>query len=128
MPVRLTAKTLKEWREATWLAQDKRCAITGYSISAAEAVADHCHKTGHCRGVLHRGVNSLLGKIENGMPRFGVSVPLLRAMAPAVADYLAKDYSENPYYPTHRTEDEKREARNAKARKARAAKKAKEST
>ena len=48
---------------------------------------------------------------------------MLRAMAPPVGEYLSKDYSNNPIYPTFRTEDEKREARNAKARKARAAKK-----
>ena len=120
---RLNARQLKEWREATWLAQDKRCAISGYSISASEAVADHDHSTGHLRGVLHRGVNSLLGKCENNYRRYGLSLPLLAAMAPPVGKYLAADYSNNPLYPTHRTEDEKRERRNALARKARAKKK-----
>ena len=120
---RLNARQLKEWREATWLAQDKRCAISGYTISAGEAVADHDHSTGHLRGVLHRGVNSILGKCENNYRRYGVSLPMLRAMAPAIAAYIEKDYSANVYYPTHRTEDEKRERRNALARKARAKKK-----
>ena len=123
MPVRLNARQLKEWREATWLAQDKRCAITGYTISPSEAVADHDHSTGHLRGVLHRGVNALLGKCENNYRRYGVSLPMLRAMAPAIADYIEKDYSSNPLYPTHRTEDEKRELRNKRAREARAKKK-----
>ena len=122
-PARLSASKLKEWREATWLAQGKRCAITGYSISLSEAVADHDHATGHVRGVLHRGVNSLLGKIENNHKRYGVSLPMLRAMAPAVAAYIEKDYSANVFYPTHRTEDEKRELRNKRARDARAKKK-----
>ena len=120
---RLNARQLKEWREATWLAQGKRCAITGYSISASEAVADHDHSTGHLRGVLHRGVNSILGKCENNYRRYGLSLPLLTAMAPPLGAYLARDYSNNPLYPTHRTEDEKRERRNALARKARANKK-----
>ena len=120
---RLNARQLKEWREATWLAQDKRCAITGYTISPSEAVADHDHSTGHLRGVLHRGVNALLGKCENNYRRYGLSLPLLAAMSPPIGAYLTRDYSSNPLYPTHRTEDEKREARNAKARKARAAKK-----
>ena len=123
MPIRLNARQLKEWREATWLAQDKRCAITGYTISLAEAVADHDHSTGHLRGVLHRGANSLLGKIENNYRRYGVSLPMLRAMAPAVAAYIEKDYSSNVFYPTHRTEDEKRELRNKRARETRAKKK-----
>ena len=123
MPIRLTQAALKSWREATWLAQDKRCALTGYTISLAEAVADHDHSTGHLRGVLHRGVNALLGKCENNYRRYGLSLPLLAAMSPPIGAYLTRDYSSNPLYPTHRTEDEKREARNAKARKARAAKK-----
>lgn len=122
-PARLSAGKLKEWREATWLAQGKRCALTGYTISLAEAVADHDHATGHVRGVLHRGANSVLGKIENNYRRYGVSLPMLRAMAPAVAAYIEKDYSANVFYPTHRTEDEKRELRNKRARDARAKKK-----
>ena len=92
-------------------------------LSLSEAVADHDHATGHVRGVLHRGVNSLLGKIENNHKRYGVSLPMLRAMAPAVAAYIEKDYSANVFYPTHRTEDEKRELRNKRARDARAKKK-----
>ena len=96
--------------------------MTGYTISAAEAVLDHCHSTGHVRGVLHRGVNSLLGKCENNYRRYGLSLPMLRAMAPAIAAYIEKDYSANPLYPTHRTEDEKRELRNKRARDARARK------
>ncbi len=122
MPIRLTQAATKAWREATWLAQDKRCALTGYSISLAEAVADHDHSTGHVRGVLHRGVNSLLGKIENNHKRYGVSLPMLRAMAPTIAAYIEKDYSANVFYPTHRSEDEKRELRNKRARDARARK------
>jgi hypothetical protein len=121
--VRLTARQLTEWREATWLAQDKRCALTGYTISASEAVADHCHKTGHLRGVLHAGVNSLLGKIENALPRFGVSLPRLHAMAPRIAEYRSADYSANPLYPTDRTPEEKEARANKLARKRRAAKK-----
>lgn len=122
MPIRLTQAATKAHREAKLKEQGGRCALTGYTISAAEAVLDHDHATGHVRGVLHRGVNSLLGKIENNHKRYGVSLPMLRAMAPAVASYIERDYSDNAYYPTHRTADEKRERRNTLARKARAAK------
>ena len=96
--------------------------MTGYTISVTEAVLDHDHATGHVRGVLHRGVNSLLGKIENNHRRYGVSLPMLRAMAPAIAAYIEKDYSANVFYPTHRSADEKRELRNKRARDARARK------
>ena len=122
MPVRLTQAATKAYREAKLREQGGRCALTGYTISAAEAVLDHDHATGHVRGVLHRGVNSLLGKIENNHKRYGVSLPMLRAMAPTIADYIQRDYSNSPYYPTHRTEDEKRELRNKRAREARARK------
>ena len=123
MTVRLTQAALKSWREATWLAQDKRCALTGYTISLAEAVADHDHSTGHLRGVLHRGVNALLGKCENNYRRYGLSLPLLAAMSPPIGAYLTRDYSSNPIYPTHKTTEENRIIRNKRAREARAKKK-----
>ena len=123
MPVRLTQAATEAYREAKLKEQGGRCALSGYTLSPAEAVLDHCHTTGHVRGVLHRGVNSLLGKIENNHKRYGVSLPMLRAIAPAVAAYIEQDYSANVYYPTHRTEDEKRELRNKRARDARAKKK-----
>ena len=97
--------------------------MTGYTISMTEAVADHDHTTGHLRGVLHRGVNALLGKSENNHKRFGVSLPMLAAMAPPIGAYLRKDYTGNPIYPTYRTPDEKRERINEQARRRRAAKK-----
>ena len=123
MPIRLTQAATKAYREAKLKEQGGRCALTGYTLSAAEAVADHDHATGHVRGVLHREVNSLLGKIENNYRRYGVSLPMLRSMAPAIADYIEKDYSSNPIYPTHKTTEEKRIIRNARAREARAKKK-----
>ena len=122
MPVRLTQAATKAYREAKLREQGGRCAITGYTISASEAVLDHCHSTGHVRGVLHRGVNALLGKCENNYRRYGLSLPMLAAMAPPIGAYLTRDYSNNPLYPTHRTEDEKRELRNKRAREARARK------
>lgn len=120
MAERLTAKALKEYRERQWLAQDKRCALTGYSISLEQAVVDHDHKTGHIRGVIHRGANSVLGKIENSYRRYGMSLPMVYAMGRGLEQYLEQDHLWNPVYPSHRTEDEKRERRNALARKRRA--------
>ena len=122
MSIRLTQAATKAYREAKLREQGGRCAITGYTISASEAVLDHCHSTGHVRGVLHRGVNALLGKCENNYRRYGLSLPMLAAMAPPIGAYLTRDYSNNPLYHTHRTEDEKRELRNKRAREARAKK------
>lgn len=124
MAVRLTQAAVKSYREAKLREQGGRCAITGYTLSPAEAVLDHCHTTGHVRGVIHRGVNALLGKLENNHKRYGVALPQVIAMGEGLREYLSKDYSGNPLHYTYRTEDERREARNAKARKLRAAKKA----
>lgn len=123
MATRLKTTQLKAWREAQWEAQGRRCALTGYPLALADAVADHDHETGHVRGVIHRGVNSLLGKLENGYRRYGVSRPMMYALGTGLRSYLEQDHTVNPIYPTHKTEDEKRLVRNAKARAARAKKK-----
>lgn len=123
MPVRLTAAAVKAYREAKLKEQGGRCALTGYTITPSQAVLDHCHTTGHVRGVLHRGVNSLLGKLENNHKRYGVSLPQMVAMGKGLEAYLQQDNTTKPYYPTFRTEDEKRERANKLARARRAAKK-----
>ncbi len=124
---RLTQAQLKAWREQQLAVQKGRCALCKETISTGEEVADHDHKTGELRGVLHRGCNAMLGHIENNRPRHKLtSLVRLARFLSNVAKYIAHDYTGQPLYPTHRTPDEKREARNAKARKARA--KAKEKT
>ena len=121
---KLPASKVKAYREAMLAKQGGVCALTHYPLSADQAVLDHCHKTGHIRGVIHRGVNSLLGKLENNAPRYGVSPPMMAAMGANLRDYLGQDHTVNPLHYTHKTEDEKRIRRNTQARKARAAKKA----
>ena len=93
-------------------------------IPKGEAVADHDHKTGRMRGVLHRGCNSALGHIENNAPRYKLlNVRRFAAWLRSLPAYIHTDYDHEPLHPTHRTPDEKRERRNAKARKARNTKK-----
>ena len=121
--VKLPASKVKAYREAMLTEQGGVCALTHYPLAAGDAVLDHCHKTGHIRGVIHRGVNSLLGKLENNAPRYGVSTPMMMAMGANLRDYLGQDHTVNPLHYTHRTEDEKRIRRNTQARKLRAAKK-----
>lgn len=119
--MRLTAKTLPEWRATTLAQQDGKCALCNEPCSAAEAVGDHDHKTGHMRGVLHRGCNAMLGHLENNRARNFLTNPVKFArFLSRIAGYLsAAPHPEQ--YPTHRTEDEKRLLRNKRARLKRAA-------
>ena len=107
-------------------AQGHKCALCGLPLSADKAVLDHDHKTGIVRAALHASCNSLLGKVENNAPRYGV--PNLSAFLHGAAKYL-QNHSDNRtglLHPTHKTDEEKRVLRNKKARVARAVKKAAE--
>lgn len=120
---RLKQTDLPGFRERVWLAQGKKCALSGMPIALSDAVVDHCHKTGEIRGVLHRGVNSMLGKIENHRKLAGLTddVALARMLA-GVVHYLCRSESYHGVrYPTHKDAEEKRISINAKARKRRAA-------
>lgn len=123
MQKRLKQSEVAATREALLKRQGGLCALTGYPLSSDKAVLDHCHTTGLCRGVIHRGVNALLGKLENNHKRYGVSLPQMVAMGPLLGPYLLKDYSDMPLHYTFKSEDEKRILRNTRAKKARAAKK-----
>lgn len=120
---KLKTTEVKKVREEMLRRQGGVCALTRYPLDQKDAVLDHDHKTGHVRGVLHRGVNSLLGKLENNHARYGVSLPQVLAMGRGLEAYLKADYDTMPLHPTHKTEDEKRIRRNALARKRRATKK-----
>lgn len=122
--IRLTAKTLPQWRVAVLAAQGGVCALCGLPVRPGDpAVGDHDHATGQMRGVLHRSCNSLLGNIENNMKRYGMGHTQLARMLPKVTPYiLLRRPDETPLHPTYRTADEKRLKRNADARKARAQK------
>ena len=118
---RLKVSEVKRVREELLRRQGGVCALTHYPLDPNDAVLDHCHTNGHIRGTIHRGANSLLGKLENNHARYGVSLPQMLAMGRGLEAYLKADYSHMPLHPTHKTEDEKRIRRNALARKRRAA-------
>lgn len=122
--MRLTASQVKAHRESTLRNQQGRCILCCEQITD-DAVLDHCHKTGHIRGVLHRGCNSMLGVIENNRPRYLLGGGRLFTMLSRVEAYMTKDYTGNHVHPTHRTPEEKRIRTNLRAKKARATKKAK---
>lgn len=123
---RLTAAQVRTVRISMAAQQGNRCALCKGQFGTKaplDPVLDHDHRTGAVRGVLHRCCNSLLGKIENNAPRYGVRD--IAAFVNGVAAYLIQHMTNITGYlhPSHRTEDEKRILRNMRARKARATKK-----
>jgi hypothetical protein len=121
---RLKASEVAQYRATMLREQDGHCALCGDRIEAGEvAVLDHDHKTGHCRGVLHRGCNSMLGVIENGRARYSLLGGRLGRMLGRVFNYIHAIHEHRPLHPTHRTADEKRVRTNKRAAARRAAKK-----
>lgn len=118
--MRLTHSAVKQVRDARWIKAGKRCELCGDPLPQASAVLDHCHKMGWVRGSICRGCNSLLGKLENNAPRFGVKDIIKWAYG--AAKYLERNqvFHSGLYHPKHMTEDEKRLKRNEKARSKRA--------
>lgn len=122
---RLKQNEIKAYREELLEKQGGMCALCGEQLFRDDAVLDHHHKMGWVRGVLHRGCNALLGKIENNHKRMGV--PSLDSFLGGCADYIrdgllpiCKD-GQPVYHPSHRTPDEKRLLRNKRARRKRKA-------
>ena len=119
----LKQSEIKAYREELLAAQRFKCSLCGETLSKEEAVLDHHHKGGWIRGVLHRGCNALLGKIENNWRRVGV--PHLGTFLGGTSAYL--ESTEVPaievFHPSYRTPEENRLLRNKRARRKRKAKK-----
>lgn len=120
---KLKASEVTTFRLRVLAQQGNMCALTGRRLDPADAVLDHDHKTGECRGVLSRGANTMLGKIENHrrLAGFSKDSELARFLA-GVVQYICTARL-GVRYPTHRNPDEARERRNKKARARRATKK-----
>jgi hypothetical protein len=118
---KLKAADVQAFRLRVLEEQGGRCAISGRKLALQDAVLDHCHTTGECRGVLHRGVNSMLGKIENHrkLAQLTNDADLHRVLV-GVVKYLSQARL-GVRYPTHRDADEKRVRRNKLAAKRRKA-------
>ena len=121
---RLKTTEVSTVREDLRTQQGGVCDLCRLPMSSPVAVLDHNHSTGAVRGSLHRGCNSLLGKVENNAARYGV--PNVAAFGAGLGPYLARHQINKTglLHPTYKTEDEKRLLRNKRARVARAAKKA----
>ena len=121
---RLTYSAIPKYREALLLKQRGTCELC--KRKPVVPCLDHCHSTGVNRGVLCRGCNALLGKIENNAARNGLGnqADLFRYLS-AIPAYIVAGQrgGTGTLHPTFKTAEEKRLARNAKAAKTRAAKK-----
>lgn len=104
-------KDLKEFRKQQWEKQKRRCAVTGLPLPFEYAVVDHLHKTkaeetgvdgkGLIRGVIHRDVNQLEGKITNTYKRYGLNkIASLPDILRSLADYLENPPVKNTVHPS----------------------------
>ncbi len=115
---KLKSSQVRQTRLSLRNQQEGLCALCHQPVSEEQAVLDHDHKTGAVRATLHRGCNSLLGKLENNYKRYGVN---LDAFLSGLAGYVEthKTNQTGLIHPTHRTPEEKKAlAKKRRARKA----------
>ena len=107
--MRLKQREVKPLREKLLQEQGGCCSLCQQPV-VDDAVLDHDHKTGLIRGVLHRGCNALLGKIENNMPRNRVDIGRLSKIAENLIGYIVADAKSEFLHPTFRTKEERNES------------------
>lgn len=101
---KLKHKEIAGTRERMFREQNGICLLCKRGIK--DPVLDHDHDEGNIRAVLCRTCNSLEGKIENWIKRFGGGIYRIDFIN-GLRDYWMKDYTGNPIHPKHRTADEK---------------------
>jgi hypothetical protein len=104
--MKLKYSEVKPLREKLLAAQTGCCALCQEPV-VDDAVLDHDHKTGLIRGVLHRGCNAMLGKIENNMPRNRVNIERLSKLADNLIKYLVADAKSEFLHPTFKIKEPK---------------------
>lgn len=111
---RLTTSGIKPHRIALLAEQGGKCLLCGEKI-IDDAVLDHCHTSGRIRGVLHRGCNALLGKLENSLNINRMTATRLTSFLQQAQAYMSS--GTDVLHPTYRTAEEKKD----KAKRARRA-------
>jgi hypothetical protein len=120
--MKLKTSEIRDYRLKTLTQQGHNCALCSEVVATAEAVLDHDHRTGYVRGVLHRGCNSLLGKIENSLTMNRITPERLKNILDNLQFYTNQHHA--VLHPTYRTPEEKRQRarKRAKLRRQRASK------
>lgn len=108
--MKLKYREISELRSQQLDQQHHCCALCGHTVTD-DAVLDHCHATGAIRGVLHRGCNALLGKIENNMARNRVDMGRLAAISHNLIAYLTADPVSEFLHPRFKTPEERKMGR-----------------
>ena len=103
---KLKYKEIKEYREQFLKEQNGKCLLCGQQIEPGKEVLDHDHRSGQIRGVLHRGCNALLGKIENSMAMNGIDDWLLSNICHRLISY--RIHKKELLHPTYKTIEEKK--------------------
>ncbi len=120
--MRLKRSEIAPYRSKTLEEQGHNCALCLETVTSDQAVLDHDHRSGYIRGVLHRGCNALLGKIENSLTMNKISPNRLKNILDNLQFYTNQHHA--VLHPTHLTPEERklRTKRRAKLRRQRASK------
>ena len=121
---KLKPSEVKDYREQLLAIQNHMCLLCDEIIEDGKAVLDHDHKTGHIRGVLHRGCNAMEGVLVNNMARNLMTWARLELLFERIRWY--QEQQQPVIHPTHRTPEQRRAGakKRAKARKTKNLKKA----
>ena len=109
---KLKTTEIKSYREQQLSLQNSCCDLCG-ELVLDDAVLDHDHRTGLVRKVLHRGCNSMLGKIENNQARIQIDINRLRTWATNLVDYIQTTHTDI-VHPTHLRQKRKPKTKRAK--------------
>ena len=114
--MKLKHSEVKPFREQQFAKQGGICCLCDQAITD-QPVLDHDHETGIIRGVLHRGCNALLGKIENNMARNRVDLGRLAKISQNLITYITADPITEYLHPTYKTKEERAMAYKKKKKK-----------
>ena len=125
---RLKPKDVARVRDILRKKQGNKCMLCQRSfdtLEAKDAVLDHDHKTGLCRGVLCRNRNGMEGKIWNRANRAKQGMTVIEWATRLVKYWTLYSTDQTGFlHPTHKTEAEKKAALATAARVRRAQAKA----